>query len=104
MRTIRCSSRLGGVVSWVGVVSGGVCLGGVHPHDTPLWTEFLTHAYENITFPQLLLQTIKIVVSEKSLDLKNVTEFYSHPPPPKVVVSDLENVTELYPPPHFINS
>ena len=24
----------------------------------PLWTEFLTHAYENITFPQLLLQTV----------------------------------------------
>ena len=27
----------------------------------PLWTEFLTHACENITFPQLLLRTIKSV-------------------------------------------
>ena len=25
----------------------------------PLWTEFFTHAWENITFPQLLLQTVK---------------------------------------------
>ena len=25
---------------------------------TPFWTEFLTHACENITFPQLLLQTV----------------------------------------------
>ena len=25
---------------------------------TPLWTEFLTHACENITFPQLLLRTV----------------------------------------------
>ena len=30
--------------------------GGVHP----LWTVFLTHACENITFPQLLLRTVKI--------------------------------------------
>ena len=27
-------------------------------HATPLWTEFLTHACENITFPQLLFQTV----------------------------------------------
>ena len=26
----------------------------------PQWTEFLTHACENITFPQLLLQTVTI--------------------------------------------
>ena len=32
----------------------GVCLGGVHP----LWTEFLAHACENITFLQLLLRTV----------------------------------------------
>ena len=25
----------------------------------PMWTEFLTHACENITFPQLLLRTVK---------------------------------------------
>ena len=28
------------------------------PHMHPLWTEFLTHACENITFPQLLLLTV----------------------------------------------
>ena len=27
------------------------------------WTEFLTHARENITFPQLLLQKVKISLS-----------------------------------------
>ena len=35
-----------------------------HPsatHAPPLlWTEFLTHACENITFPQLLLRTVTI--------------------------------------------
>ena len=35
MRTVRCSDRL-------------------------LWTEFLAHACENITFPQLRLRTVKI--------------------------------------------
>ena len=71
----------GGVCSWGGVFSqggvwsrgvcvcllqgggcllrGGVCSGGVHPsmhwgrHPPPLWTEFLTHACENITLAQL---------------------------------------------------
>ena len=38
MRTVRCIGRLG--------ADGGV------------WTEFLTHACENITFPQLLLRTV----------------------------------------------
>ena len=33
---------------------------GRHPPPRPLWTEFLTHACENITFPQLLLWTVKI--------------------------------------------
>ena len=56
-------------------ISGGVCLGaqgrggmcvsqqstGQTPPPPPLWTEFLTHACENITFPQLLLRTVKIV-------------------------------------------
>ena len=47
---------------------GGVCPGGVFAqvhagiHITPLWTEFLTHACENITFPQLRLRTVKIVL------------------------------------------
>ena len=29
------------------------------PHTAPPWTEFLTHACENIIFPQLLLRTVK---------------------------------------------
>ena len=37
------SAQVGGEVSAQGVV-----------HILPLWTEFLTHACENITFPQLL--------------------------------------------------
>ena len=85
MRTVHCSGHLGGgglprwVSAWGGVsaqgdlllwtefLSGGGCLtgggsawgclpGGVH---LPLlWTEFLTHACENITFPQLRLRTV----------------------------------------------
>ena len=48
MRTVRCSGFL--------MMRGGVCLGGgVH---LPLWTEFLTHICENITFPQLRLRTV----------------------------------------------
>ena len=81
MRTVSCSGRLmgggclpSGVSAWGclsggclprrgrGVCPGGVCLEvsaggeGVHPL---LWTEFLTHTCENITFPQLRLRTIK---------------------------------------------
>ena len=40
--------------------AGGVCPSAswdTHPH---LWTEFLTHTCENITFPQLHLQMVKI--------------------------------------------
>ena len=49
---------------------GGVCLGGVHiplVHPLPIacldtsptpWTEFLTRASENITFPRLLLRAV----------------------------------------------
>ena len=46
-----------------GSAKGNVCLvgclsgGDVH---LPPWTEFLTHACENITFPQLRLQMVKI--------------------------------------------
>ena len=75
MRTVRCSGCLiwGGEVSARGAsAQGGVCLGGVclggrclpggvylggHT-PPPLWTEFLTHACENITFPQLHLRTV----------------------------------------------
>ena len=76
IRTVRCSGRRGGggvcLGRWVSAQEGGVCPGrgclpragsdpvhaGIHP---PLWTEFLTHACENITFPQLLLRTVKIL-------------------------------------------
>ena len=56
----------GGVCAQGGVCPGGclpggsaqrdVCLGGVY---TPR-TEFLTHACENITFPQLRLRTVNM--------------------------------------------
>ena len=36
---------------------GSVCSGGYTPLP-PLWTEFLTHACENITFPQLRLRAV----------------------------------------------
>ena len=42
----------GGHVTWQGMVG-----------YTPLWTEFLTHACENITFPQLLLQVVMAISS-----------------------------------------
>ena len=64
----------GGVSAQGGVCPGGWCLpregvclaclpGGCLPRQTlpPLWTEFLTHACENITFPQLLLRTAIIM-------------------------------------------
>ena len=81
MRTVHCSGRrrvsgVGGGVSARGRVSVGGCLprgvsaqgdvflGGVicpsaswDTHPTP-WTEFLRHACENITFPQLRLRTV----------------------------------------------
>ena len=47
--TVCCSDRLGGGCLVRGVFAWGVCLGG--------WTEFLTHACENIIFPQLLVRT-----------------------------------------------
>ena len=51
----RCLLRGGGVSAWGG---GGVCLGGDVYHP---WTRFLTHACENITFPQLLLRTVMTI-------------------------------------------
>ena len=45
-------------LSWGG--RGGVC---------PLWTEFLTHASENITFPQLHLRTAMISNIETTLTI-----------------------------------
>ena len=77
MRTVRaltvspsmlCAGRVylvlggGGVSAWGCLLLGGVCSGGGAPGPggrgspaqvlPPLWTEFLTHAYENITLPQ----------------------------------------------------
>ena len=78
MRTVRCSSHLrwgvwqGGVylmgcVYPGGFCSGVVCLGECLPGGVSVrWvctsprTEFLTHACENITFPQLRLWTVKM--------------------------------------------
>ena len=58
----------GGVYLLGGVPVGGVPDGGsVSQHalgadnPPPLWTEFLTHASENITFPQLRLRTVEKV-------------------------------------------
>ena len=36
-------------------------------HACPPWTEFLTHACENITFAQLLLRTVKIISRPRRL-------------------------------------
>ena len=73
MRTVRCSSRLPGLSVQGGVCPGGVCpgwgvvcSGGCLPQcmlghtSPPLWTEFLTRACEDITFPKLRLRTVKI--------------------------------------------
>ena len=68
MRTVHCSGcLLGGVCLGV----GGVCSTGGLSREVsaqegihlPLWREFLTHACENITFPQLLLRTVIIKYS-----------------------------------------
>ena len=68
MRTVCCSGRLGGGGVQEGVcVSGGVCIPACNGADTPLWTELLTHACENSTFPQLLLQIVKMAVSASVL-------------------------------------
>ena len=81
MRIVRCSGRLlggGGVSAW-GVVSahGGLPGGGVcqTPH-TPPRTEFLTHACENITFPQLLLRTVTRAI-QNWLDNKHDSRNFS---------------------------
>ena len=61
MCTARFSGHLGWEVSaWGGggvwLRGRGVCPWCVH---LPPWPEFLTHACENITFPQLLLRAVK---------------------------------------------
>ena len=62
MCTCRCSSRLLGR-------GEGVCPGGCLTDTPPSWTEFLTYACENITFPQLRLRTV-INTAQKFRSLK----------------------------------
>ena len=50
----------GGVHAQGCACPGGVHAGG-HAMHAPPRTEFLTHACENITFPQLLLRAVKIL-------------------------------------------
>ena len=59
MRTARSLAVCQGGLPAVGVSlpggvlpAGGLPARGVSLAETPLWTEFLTHAYENITLPQ----------------------------------------------------
>ena len=74
MRTVRCSSHRPGGLVVSAQRGGGVYLGRCLPRGClprgvyrgslprgctpPVWTEFLTHAYENITFLQLRLRTV----------------------------------------------
>ena len=89
MHTVHCSCRLMGDVFPGGVCLGGVCLGGSvkgglssgvclegclprgclprRVYTSPLWTEFLTYACENVTFLQLCLRTVKIKEQRISL-------------------------------------
>ena len=59
---VGCVPSAAVAVGGVSACPGGVCPvhAGIHP---PKWTEFLTHACENITFPQLLLRTVIICVT-----------------------------------------
>ena len=55
------SGQQGGSAQGCVSAHGGVCPGGVSAwgvYITPLWTD----TYENITFPQLLLRTVKISI------------------------------------------
>ena len=58
MRTVRCSSPLAGGCLPRGVSARGGCT------PPPLWTEFLTQACENITFPRLHLRTVIKEISD----------------------------------------
>ena len=60
-------SRGAGISAWEGRCPEGCLPRGVPVqwvsrgvYTSPLWTEFLTHACKNITFPQLLLRTVKM--------------------------------------------
>ena len=74
----------------VSACQGGVFLpgGGCLP-DTPappVWTEFLTHACENITFPQLRLRTVTRKISLKLFRLTST----------EVVVIDRDTVCNVF--------
>ena len=59
LRIVRYNDRLMGGGGCLSVAVWGVCPGGCLPWVyTLLWTEFLTHTRENITFLQLLLRTV----------------------------------------------
>ena len=69
-----------------GLHSGGVCIGGVCPGDVcpgdvrlpSLWTEFLTHTCENITFLQLRLRTA--IIDDKSQAIGLTIKIQPNPP------------------------
>ena len=76
MRTLHCSGRLlggGGVCLGEGLVvsaQGGVC-------QNPPPVDRMTDAYENITFPQLLLWTAKIICRACIFDLNHLSVYTS---------------------------
>ena len=101
MRTVRCSSRLlrdgGGGQSQ----EGGVCLPG---GCTPLPTPVDRHTCENITFPQLLLRTVKIYQTFFKIIIGNLTQSLSKmttvsaavkltPRPPALVLTRKTNIS-----------
>ena len=53
MRTVPCSGRRAGGLPGGGCLGGGLPWGVCPSACWDTWTEFLTHACENITFPQL---------------------------------------------------
>ena len=83
MRTVRCIYHLGrrvsgqggvcpgGLPRWVSVQEGGLPGGDVCRH--PSCTEFSTDVCENITFPQLLLRTVRDVLLGFVLCFQQVT-------------------------------
>ena len=104
MRTVRCSSRLlggGGEVS-ASQEEGRVCLpaGGC----TPLPPCGQTDTCENITFPQLLLRTVKIYQTCFKIIIGNLTQSLSKmttvsaavkltPRPPALVLTRKTNIS-----------
>ena len=83
-------------VQGVCVCPRGVCVsGGVSPHamgQTPPRTEFLTHACENITFPQLLLRTVIITKVENKSERKTMVNWKNT----QKVVSNISTVVTGY--------